>query len=57
MSQNVLSGACLAALPEFNAIIRACWQHKEQRRPTAEALYDMLTALLAKLETGGSQAV
>ena len=42
--------ASLNALPEFNAIIRACWNHREHRRPTAAALHDMLLALLHKYE-------
>jgi hypothetical protein len=38
--------ASLDALPQFNAIIRACWNHREHRRPTAAALHDMLVVLL-----------
>jgi hypothetical protein len=40
--------ASLNALPEFNAIIRACWQQRDHRRPSAAELYDMLSNLLKK---------
>lgn len=42
--------ASLNALPEFNAIIRACWNQREHRRPTAATLHEMLLALLQKYE-------
>jgi hypothetical protein len=40
--------ASLSALPELNAIIRACWAQREHRRPTAEQMHGMLRELLAK---------
>jgi hypothetical protein len=40
--------ASLDALPEFNEIIRACWQQRELRRPTAGTLHAQLHALLAR---------
>jgi hypothetical protein len=40
--------ASLNALPEFNAIIRACWQQRDPKRPSAAELYDMLSELLKK---------
>jgi hypothetical protein len=47
--------ASITAMPEFNAIIRACWAQREHRRPTAAALYDMLVALLHKYNGGDEQ--
>jgi hypothetical protein len=40
--------ASLSALPELNAIIRACWQQRDHRRPTAAAVYSQLRDLAAK---------
>jgi hypothetical protein len=41
--------ATLKTLPEFNSIIRACWQQREHKRPTAQALYDMMETLMQKI--------
>jgi serine/threonine protein kinase len=38
--------ASLYALPQLNRIIRACWQQKEHRRPSAAQVHDMLVALM-----------
>jgi hypothetical protein len=38
--------ASLHALPQLNSIIRACWQQKEHRRPSAAQVHDMLVALM-----------
>jgi hypothetical protein len=40
--------ASLTALPEFNAIIRACWQQRDHRRPTAREVHAQLRDLAAK---------
>jgi hypothetical protein len=41
--------ASLHALPELNDIIRACWQQRDLRRPTAAAVCAQLQALLHAL--------
>ncbi len=38
--------ASLHALPELNAIIRACWHHTEHKRPSAEVLHAKLVSLM-----------
>jgi hypothetical protein len=38
--------ASLSALPKLNAIIRDCWQQREQRRPSAAAVHDRLLDLM-----------
>jgi hypothetical protein len=49
--------ANLHSLPELNAIIRACWQQREHRRPNAATLHGMLLALAHKLEVNEDDAV
>jgi hypothetical protein len=43
--------ATVDALPELNALIAACWNHRDLRRPTAAALHAALDALL--MSNGG----
>jgi hypothetical protein len=38
--------ASLHVLPELNDIIRACWQQRDLRRPTAETVHTQVQALL-----------
>jgi hypothetical protein len=55
--------ASLDACPPYNAVIKACWQHRELRRPTAaqvgsrDLLQDMpmLCCALGKLQGAGSR--
>jgi hypothetical protein len=38
------------AVPEFNAIIRACWHQRDLRRPTASEVHAMLLLLVARAQ-------
>jgi hypothetical protein len=40
--------ASLDALLEFNTIIRTCWSHRDERRPSAAQLHSMLQHVMMK---------
>jgi hypothetical protein len=39
--------ASLHACPDLASLIKACWEHRDLRRPTAEAVHKELKSMLA----------